>query len=127
MEICASTQSPEYLSVFTKLFFCILIGSHNLMTWYSIFSLAAATKKISRNIKIILNQEYEKVNLTESWHKTMHIESQSRRFQLILNNLNKSQEEYRNKSRALLVKDMVIIGKNKVVYIRFMMNMHNNM
>ena len=72
-------------------------------------SFSDATKKLAKEIRSALKKEHQETNLKLT-HKTIQVESQSRRFQQILKKHNAFQLEFRNKCRVSLIKDARIKG-----------------
>jgi len=71
--------------------------------------LNVATKKLAKEIRSALKKEHQETN-SKLTHKTIQVESQSRRFQQILKKHNAFQLEFRNKCRVSLIKDARIKG-----------------
>jgi len=72
-------------------------------------TLNVATKKLAKEIKSALKKEHQETN-SKVTHKTIQVESQSRRFQQVLKKHSAFQLEFRNKSRVALIKDARIKG-----------------
>ena len=74
-------------------------------------------KKLAKEIKSALKLEQEKTEASKFeffWLRITQIESQSRRFQDVWIRYNTSQMDYREKTKAILIKQAKIIGKNTI-------------